>query len=168
MRRQRYRFPSAAIILALVLAAVMSVMAFNRSQITNGAEVTIVTTGQASLAVIPVDPVYADDTSNHLVLTFPNQQPNSTYTYTSVFKVQNNTSATVTLTVAGVTGESTPGAHITLQDAGTSVVYWQNGSAVGSRTLTSMQAATMNVTISLDNGTPIGAQTSLTITVNAQ
>ncbi|HWI63377.1 MAG TPA: hypothetical protein VNT75_16190 [Symbiobacteriaceae bacterium] len=165
MRRRPY---VALVFLALALTTTVSVMAFRRAQVTNGAQITVASTDTAMLAVKTVDLSIASYVNNYVHLSFPNQQPNSTYVYNGVFKVQNRTPGTITLSVDSVTGEGTPGAHLTIADATTGTVYWQNGTSSGTRSMTSLLEATMNVTIRLDSGMAIGSPINLSITVRGQ
>lgn len=169
MRKHGLRASWAALILPVAITAGISVLAFGRAEITSGATMTVSTSDQAALAVLPADS-YANGAGGQVRLHFPEQQPNTTYTYKRVFKVNHNSSAaSVSLSVASVTGESSPGAHITLQDSDTGIVYWKNGAAVSSRTLTAIDfEATFDVVIDMDPGAPVGSDISLAITLNAQ
>lgn len=156
--------------LPLVTAAVVSALAFKQSNVTSAAEITVTATNIAQLAMLVQDTAIATITAGGVLqLSFPAQQPNSTYTYNNVFQVQNRTPATINVSVSNVTGELTPGAHLTITDSGTGLVLWQNGAATTNNvSVTSSGTASMNISVRLDSGVATGASQSLAITMKGQ
>jgi hypothetical protein len=152
-------------------------MAFNRAEVVSGARVMVSATSTSRLSVLRVDTALGSyPNGGYLQLTFPSQPPGSTYTYNNVFQVLNRATAPITFRVLSVTGEGAPlGAHITITDAATTAVYWQNGTSVSSKTLTAYAAGAgcpcavnLNVSITLDSGVPVGTPVILAITVEGQ
>ncbi|MDB4894061.1 MAG: hypothetical protein JWN15_323 [Firmicutes bacterium] len=152
---------------ALSLAFVAGAVAFKTSAVTSSAGATVTTTSTAALSVEAVDPI-GSYVNNALRLNFLNQQPDSTYTYTSAFRVTNRTAQSRTVSVAAVTGESTPGVHLTIGKVSPAATLWQNGSGVASVTLTANQAVDFNVMVTVDQGATLSGANPMSITLNGQ
>lgn len=152
----------------LVSTTLITTLAFRSAQPNSAASVTVASTDVAQLAVVQVDTSIATYSNGQLTLNFPSQQPNSTYTYNSVFKVINRTPATIAFSVSSVTGETSPGAHLTITDSADGTVYWSGGVASNSKNMTSMAEVSLNVSVTLDSGVTTGAPQSLSVTVKGQ
>jgi hypothetical protein len=163
----RRRFPMiTSLFVAMSLAFVAGAVAFKTSTITSGAGATVTTTSTAALSVVAVDPIgtYVNDA---LRLTFLNQQPDSTYTYTSAFRVQDRTGQARSVSVAAVTGEGTPGVHLTISTTTPAATLWQSGSGGATVALPANMSVDFNVIVAVDQGATLSGA-NLTITLNGQ
>jgi len=163
--RRRIAFMPLAL---LALVAAVTVLALSTAEVSNSVTATISSTNSAALALEVADASVASISGGVLHLTFESQQPGSTYTYGGAFRIVNNTTATKAISIAAVTGESSPGVHLRLTQSGTGTVLWSSGSN-GGVSVDVGAGINMLITIQVivDSGaTMVG--TDLAVTVNGQ
>ncbi|HYG59971.1 MAG TPA: hypothetical protein VD902_18045 [Symbiobacteriaceae bacterium] len=154
--------------LVLSLASVVSVSAFQTASVSHGATATVVASNNAALSLIRVDTALTRYEGGSLVMELQPQQPDSTYVYERVFRVRNRTAQAKTISIAGVTGETSPGIHLTLTRHNNGLVLWQNGSNGSITTTLAPDAAfAVDITVDVDAGAPV-TPTNLTITVDGR
>jgi hypothetical protein len=158
-----------SLFVAMSLAFVAGAVAFRSSDVKSGAGATVTTTSTAALSVEVVDSSIASYVNSALRLNFLNQQPDSSYTYNSAFRVTNRTAQSRAVSVGAVGGEATPGVHFTISTTTPAATLWQNGGSGGASLIfTANQAVDFNVMVTVDQGATLSGANPMSITLNGQ
>lgn len=168
---KKYRKVMGLAIVLVALAVAINALAFNTASVTSSATFTISGTGSAALGIdthgTPGTGFTVGGTSNsYATIAIADQmQPNSTYTFTNVFLIENNnpggSGRNINLSAISFSPALPAGLTVTLYKSGT-------GDLIGTGSAVSVAAgASMSVdmTVSIGSAVAVGAQ-NLGIVIN--